>query len=175
MAPEQFEGHRVTEKVDVFAFAVLCWEMLTSTKPWNDASSPMQVPVTADVQSCHIASSARLCRGHHDPMQVSMYACRHEALLPTSHRRLMPFGLQIIYMVGVLKRRLPIPRQAPRIMRQLIEACWHQEPIMRPSFEDILPKLQVGRILLLTVLRITGNGAAACILPTQSIASMGIY
>ena len=49
MAPEQFEGHRVTEKVDVFAFAVLCWEMLTSTKPWDDASSPMQVSVTAHV------------------------------------------------------------------------------------------------------------------------------
>ena len=51
--------------------------------------------------------------------------------------------MQIIYMVGVLKRRLPIPRQAPCIMRMLIETCWHQEAAMRPSFEDILPTLQV--------------------------------
>ena len=43
MAPEQFEGHRVTEKVDVFAFAVLCWEMFTGTKPWGGVTSPMQV------------------------------------------------------------------------------------------------------------------------------------
>ena len=51
--------------------------------------------------------------------------------------------VQIIYMVGVLKRRLPIPRQVPRIMRKLIETCWHQEAAMRPSFEDILPILKV--------------------------------
>ena len=98
-----------------------------------------------------------------------MCACRYKALLPISHHRLTPVGLQIIYMVGVLKRRLPIPRQVPRIMRQLIEACWHQEPTMRPSFEDILPILQVGRIILVTSKQASKHGCLetqlACTIP----------
>ena len=43
MAPELFDGAQVTEKVDVYSFAVLVWECLTGRVPWADVPSPMQV------------------------------------------------------------------------------------------------------------------------------------
>lgn len=35
MAPEVFSGGEVSEKVDVFAYAVLLWECITGLVPWE--------------------------------------------------------------------------------------------------------------------------------------------
>eukprot|EP00887_Chlorella_sp_A99_P004269 scaffold15.g4269.t1 len=43
MAPEQFDSTPTTEKVDVFSFAVLCWECLTGRLPWREVASPMAI------------------------------------------------------------------------------------------------------------------------------------
>lgn len=43
MAPELFDGGQVTEKVDVYSFAILLWEMLTGDVPWGGVPSPMQI------------------------------------------------------------------------------------------------------------------------------------
>jgi serine/threonine protein kinase len=43
MAPELFDGAQVTEKVDVYSFAVLIWEMITGQIPWSHIPSPMQI------------------------------------------------------------------------------------------------------------------------------------
>lgn len=50
MAPEQFEGGRVDEKVDVYAFGMLLWECLTRQRPWADLKNPMQVIFVVGVQ-----------------------------------------------------------------------------------------------------------------------------
>lgn len=42
-APEMFEGGRIGEKIDQYAFALLLWEALTGQLPWKNMSSPMQV------------------------------------------------------------------------------------------------------------------------------------
>jgi serine/threonine protein kinase len=43
MAPELFDGAQVTEKVDVYSFSILLWEMLTGQIPWSTVPSPMQI------------------------------------------------------------------------------------------------------------------------------------
>lgn len=43
MAPEMFEGCPLTEKVDVFSFAVMMWESYTGHTPWKEYHNPMQV------------------------------------------------------------------------------------------------------------------------------------
>lgn len=43
MAPELFDGAQVTEKVDVYSFSILLWEMLTGQVPWSNVPSPMQI------------------------------------------------------------------------------------------------------------------------------------
>ncbi|KAK9908804.1 hypothetical protein WJX75_003138 [Coccomyxa subellipsoidea] len=91
MAPEMFEGRRVSEKIDVYSFGVLLWEMLTGELPWGHLSTPMQV----------------------------------------------------IYVVGVLKKRLRIPDRCPEALRQLITQCWQDDADLRPSFTTIVPRLEM--------------------------------
>lgn len=43
MAPELFDRGQVTEKVDVYSFGVLLWEMMTGKVPWGDVVSPLQI------------------------------------------------------------------------------------------------------------------------------------
>ncbi|KAL4443548.1 hypothetical protein ABPG75_011285 [Micractinium tetrahymenae] len=89
MAPELFDGKPVTEKVDVFSFAVLCHEMLTGEVPWRHLAGPMQV----------------------------------------------------IYQVGVLKERLPLPEGCPPFLAGLIRDCWAEDPAERPGFPAIRQRL----------------------------------
>ncbi|KAL4447334.1 hypothetical protein ABPG77_007367 [Micractinium sp. CCAP 211/92] len=89
MAPELFDGKPVTEKVDVFSFAVLCHEMLTGEVPWRHLAGPMQV----------------------------------------------------IYQVGVLKERLPIPDGCPPFLAALIQDCWAEDPAHRPGFPAVRQRL----------------------------------
>lgn len=50
MAPEMFEGSsEISEKCDVYSFAVILWEMITGEVPW-DGATPMQVIFAVGVQ-----------------------------------------------------------------------------------------------------------------------------
>lgn len=49
MAPEQFEGRPVTDKVDVFAFGVMLWECFEQQQPWRDLT-PMQIIYAVGLQ-----------------------------------------------------------------------------------------------------------------------------
>ncbi|KXZ44336.1 hypothetical protein GPECTOR_69g429 [Gonium pectorale] len=50
MAPEQFEGRPVSEKVDVYAFGMTLYECLTGEQPWSELQNPMQVIFLVGVQ-----------------------------------------------------------------------------------------------------------------------------
>lgn len=50
---------------------------------------------------------------------------------------------QVIYVVGVLKKRLRIPDGCPEALRQLICECWQDDADLRPPFSDIVPRLEV--------------------------------
>lgn len=49
----------------------------------------------------------------------------------------------MIYVVGVLKKRLAIPRHAPQVLRTLITACWQDNADLRPAFSAVFPMIQV--------------------------------
>ncbi len=54
--------------------------------------------------------------------------------------------MQVIYVVGVLKKRLAIPRHSPQVLRMLITACWQDDADLRPNFLTVFPLLQVQSI-----------------------------
>ena len=53
----------------------------------------------------------------------------------------VPSPMQIIYYVGVLNQRPPLPDSVPDPFRKLIQDCWTVDPKDRPSFEEILNRL----------------------------------
>ncbi|MEW5310639.1 MAG: hypothetical protein WDW38_002418 [Sanguina aurantia] len=50
MAPEQFEGRPINEKVDLYAFAMLMAECLLGEPPWKELEHPMQIIFVVGVQ-----------------------------------------------------------------------------------------------------------------------------
>ena len=66
---------------------------------------------------------------------------------------------QVIYVVGVLKKRLTIPQHSPQVLRSLIPACWQDDPDLRPTFQALFPLLQVQRMQSLS----DGGGKTLCI------------
>lgn len=119
-------------QADVFSFAVLCWEMLTARVPWRELAGPMQA---------RARGQGRLARWGMLPRGVlSAPAPEHRLnafLLHLPHQA----PLQIIYQVGVLHARLPIPASCPPFLRQLIQESWAVEPGDRPSFAAIRQRL----------------------------------
>ncbi|KUF90498.1 Pectate lyase [Phytophthora nicotianae] len=39
--------------------------------------------------------------------------------------------------------RPPIPRNCPRLFTKIMKRCWHDNPLRRPSFEDIVQLLEI--------------------------------
>ena len=116
MAPELFDGGQVTEKVDVFSYGVLCWEMLTGQVPWGEVPSPMQ----------------------------------------------------IIYYVGVLAQRPPLPPTCPEYLKAFIETCWAESPAARPSFKDIRTRLKEMQGLA------EASGQADLVMPVPATAAAAV-
>jgi len=56
------------------------------------------------------------------------------------HRGVPPF--QIVFAVGNQALRPPIPSSCPHHYTILIEECWIEQPNQRPSFEEILNRLE---------------------------------
>jgi len=89
MAPEIMMGRPFTEKVDIYSFGIILWQVLTRGEPFS----------------------------HHRNLKL--------------------------FRVAVCKRgeRPPMPADAPPRLAALINACWDGEPAKRPSFKEIIAKL----------------------------------
>lgn len=57
----------------------------------------------------------------------------------------MDHCLQVAMAVGVSGERLPLPSCCPPGLEGLISACWHPDPEKRPSFDQVLNRIQVIR------------------------------
>ena len=53
---------------------------------------------------------------------------------------------QVIYVVGVLGRRPRIPAGCAAMLRGLISDCWQHDAHARPSFADIVLRLQARHL-----------------------------
>jgi serine/threonine protein kinase len=91
MAPEMFEGLTMTLAVDVYAFAMLLWEMFTQSIPFNGL-------LGSEIKECVLGGD-----------------------------------------------RPEVPRdtdECPRVVQQLIEQCWAQDPRDRPTMAEVCEVLQ---------------------------------
>lgn len=50
--------------------------------------------------------------------------------------------MQICMLVGLQRQRPAIPQQCPACLSKLIRECWRHNPVLRPSFDEIVNKLR---------------------------------
>ena len=121
MAPELFEGACMSEALEVNETVVSfrssrCLNE-TDLKPWIAQHTGLDGDQKADV--------------------FAFAVLLHEALtgeVPWAH---LPLPIQIIFHVGVLKERIPIPSWCPPSLAQLMAQCWAEAPDDRPDFQTI--------------------------------------
>lgn len=100
-APELFQDSEVTEKIDVYSYAIVLWEIISRAKPWT---------------------------GKH--------------------------SMKIINAV-VLGERPPInniPADTPPVLKSLMISCWDPKPENRPSFVEIISRLDENNNVSVTLL-----------------------
>ncbi|KAL6193635.1 hypothetical protein ACLB2K_034719 [Fragaria x ananassa] len=51
-------------------------------------------------------------------------------------------SMQVIGAVGFMNQRLEIPKDIDPQWISLIESCWHSDPALRPTFQELLEKLR---------------------------------
>lgn len=51
--------------------------------------------------------------------------------------------MQFVMMVGVQKKRLPIPDDCPKKLKSMMQRCWSDDPHKRPSFAELLRKFDL--------------------------------
>ncbi|KAL8490542.1 hypothetical protein ACS0TY_022531 [Phlomoides rotata] len=51
-------------------------------------------------------------------------------------------SMQVIGAVGFMNQRLEIPKDVEPQWVSIIESCWHSEPQLRPSFQELVEKLK---------------------------------
>ena len=95
MAPEFLQNEPYDEKIDIYSYGVLLWEIIT----------------------------------HQNPFDGLAWA-------------------QILCLVVVDKKRLPIPEECSPELTALINTCWDTDPKKRPSFDMILKEFTDGNLIL---------------------------
>ena len=132
MAPELLNQQRYDERVDVYAFGIVLWEIASKKEPFRGCRSDDRPPQTGDIiaPSCFRAAPAPAPQAQ--PLTQ----------LPRGRRGRSP--AQIVRDVDKGERP-PLkdvqPGMGPDYVL-LMQACWHQSPKERPAFAAVQSKLE---------------------------------
>eukprot|EP00775_Hariotina_reticulata_P003117 gene3117-3395_t len=136
-APELVRGYRPTEKVDVFAFGVLLFELLSR-----------QLVVSQCVAFCQSGSrhSRRKLSNNHDAHSCQEDPLPRDNSCDSQHGIETPLPEQQLLLAFAQRvaegARLPFPEHFPQPVRDLISACWASEPHERPRMAEVLAQVQ---------------------------------
>ncbi|KAL8166513.1 hypothetical protein V2J09_008012 [Rumex salicifolius] len=59
--------------------------------------------------------------------------------------------MQVVGVVGFQDKRLEIPKEVDTVVTQIIQDCWENDPSLRPSFAQLIPRLRGLKCLLRSV------------------------
>ena len=127
MAPELLMEQPVSEKIDVYSYAICLWYALFSSAPiiyprFNfKKKKPKGNDHKEDAVPKHEASTDHVGRGQ--------------------RKGLFSLFFSYFSLIKFLQSRLPIPDDCPKLFKNIMESSWKQDPKERPSFKTILGTL----------------------------------
>ncbi|KAM0876670.1 hypothetical protein ACQ4PT_036026 [Festuca glaucescens] len=121
MAPEVLRSEPSNEKSDVYSYGVVLWELVAQKIPW-DTLNTMQVRFFA--------------------MCTYVGQIGSDFLSSIFGGNCCDFLQKVIGAVGFMDQRLEIPSNTDPEWASIIESCWDSDPQRRPSFRELLERLQ---------------------------------
>ncbi|KAK6123887.1 hypothetical protein DH2020_042378 [Rehmannia glutinosa] len=149
MAPELLNGssNKVSEKVDVFSFGIVLWEILTGEEPYANMhygaiiAIPIQkLPLFSTIISCTFQTDLQF-------LAILVDYCKHGSPGPLALSYLIEMVLnhESSSVGGIVNNTLrpTIPSYCDAEWRTLMEQCWAPNPAIRPCFTEIASRLRV--------------------------------
>jgi serine/threonine protein kinase len=122
MAPEMFLVGSYTEKVDVYSFGLILWQLITCRKPFQG--------YTSDQLKSEVNTIIILCSCCYNP-PIQFYP----AVLSFSLIKVLTGGSRPDLCDGQFALSEPL--------RELVTSCWASNPCDRPSFRIISEQLEI--------------------------------
>lgn len=153
LPPEVLREERVTNKLDVYSFGLILWELLARDLPFQGMSMKQMIAaVSKEVAMLtpllfllFLFSRSRVCvfvRATVGPsvckrpscsIPTLSAACTRFRVLPCYHTAVAHSHFIYTYLVQDL--RPTIPGHCSNEVKEIIESCWHAEYQERPSFQ----------------------------------------
>jgi serine/threonine protein kinase len=125
LAPELHNLERMTAASDVYAVGIVMWEMLTGLKPWAGLT--------------HKNISRLVINGSRPPWPDSRASSPSAATASASAAAGTAFTLPRRSSSNVPAVPLLIPQE----LKQLVETCWQNDKLKRPTCTEILVTLRL--------------------------------
>ncbi|KAG7313053.1 hypothetical protein JYU34_000135 [Plutella xylostella] len=132
MAPEIIRHEPCSERVDVWSYGVVLWELLTQEVPYKKVDAR---PVLAHYGVGAEGELARV-RGTPAAEGPDIEALRAKYQNLEAHA--------IMWGVGTNTVSLPIPSTCPESLQLLMAQCWNRVPRNRPPFKIIVAHLEIA-------------------------------
>ena len=143
ISPEEMMGDIVTTKSDVYSFAMILWELLTSDIPFHSfLYGPGITPSLAKLRCIEICTN--------DLRPEMPASVRSQFLLSSSWFVETEQWLVGLCAQATIEKFFGIEKSVYALLQELIAACWRRQAVDRPDFEQIAKSLVV-RFLLLVV------------------------
>lgn len=71
-----------------------------------------------------------------------MKECLHFKYKTIIHLFFIKQNLKIVFAVGTQELRPEIPKNCPSSYTELIVNCWNSDPLLRPTFKEIVERVQ---------------------------------
>ena len=134
LAPEVVAGKGYSLKVDVYSFGVLFFEVCSLEVPFKDHfDSQYNIKQSFSTLSWRrkLVKTFNRCRGKNSDTRSQ----HHQVVLEEFYRRVVETELRP--MDHLEPTVIPCP-----LIRSLIEECWHTDAEKRPTFQEIVSRLE---------------------------------
>lgn len=126
MAPEVMQGKEFDESIDVYAFGIVLWEIVTLLEPF------------AHHDDWDVFFDAVVLKGERPPLDAATFLKMNKDPGSSTAKKSHALAHKIVHLNTMSN---PLITELPASLASLIKDCWSHVPRQRPSFNQIVYRI----------------------------------